>query len=109
MMRRKIKMETKINWEQWNHLKERLRDINDDLFNTRNKSINIDCKTDQILKNQQKDLCKAHALVILYNGVTDVKVYEHGEDITKGITSITIRPDRPPVIEYEKVIIDEKD
>jgi len=99
----------KINWEQWSNLRGKLRDIGEDLFDTRSKTIDINCKIDQILINQQKELCKAHGLVVLYNGITDVKVYEHGEDITKGITSITIRPDRPPVIEYEKVITDETD
>jgi hypothetical protein len=99
----------KINWEQWSDLRNKLRDIGEDLFETRNKTIDINCKIDQVLRNQQEELCKAHGLVVLYNGVTDIKVYEHGKDITKGITSITIRLDRPPVIEYEKVITDETD
>lgn len=56
-----------------------------------------------LYKNQEKGLVKDKDLVIIYDkGKT--RIYEHGEDITTGITEITFRPDSLPVIEYEKVV-----
>lgn len=51
----------------------------------------------------EKGLVEDKDLVIIHdNGET--RIYEHGEDITAGITEITFRPDSLPVIEYEKVV-----
>ena len=56
-----------------------------------------------LYKNQEKGLVKDKDLVIIHDkGKT--RIYEHGEDITTGITEITFRPDSLPVIEYEKVV-----
>lgn len=99
----------KINWEQWSDLRGKLRNIGEDIFETRNKTIDINCKIDQILKNQQEEIFKAHDLVIIYDGVNDIKVYENGKDITKGIERLTLEAGRPPRIKYDKVITGEKD
>lgn len=56
-----------------------------------------------IHKNQEKGLTEDKALVIIHDrGKT--RVYEHGKDITAGISEITLRIDALPVIEYEKVV-----
>ena len=56
-----------------------------------------------LYKNQEKGLVKDKDLVIIHDkGKT--RIYEHGEDITTGITEITFRSDSLPVIEYEKVV-----
>lgn len=63
-----------------------------------NKKIN-----ETILENQYKDITKNNELVIIYNkGKT--RVYEKGEDISKGITEIHFTADNVPTIEYEKSI-----
>ena len=63
-----------------------------------NKKIN-----ETILENQYKDITKNNELVIMYNkGKT--RVYEKGEDISKGITEIYFTADNAPTIKYEKSI-----
>ena len=87
-----------------NDLFRKIEKLENEVWELHKDNVTKNVHLEQILKNQQEKISKAHPLVIIYNGVSDIRVYENGKDITKGITNIFLDVDRPPVIEYKKVV-----
>jgi hypothetical protein len=86
-------------------LRSLLKNIQNQVWENEKELVNQKVYIEQILKNQQEEIAKAHDYVIIVDGVNNIKVYEKGQDITKGIKEITITTDRVPKIEYEKEMI----
>lgn len=92
------------NYEQLARIEHEAKLAREYSFDNYNYLVDIKVKIDQILKNQQEEIFKAHDLVIIYDGVNSIKVYENGRDITEGIERLTLEAGRPPRIEYDKVL-----
>lgn len=86
-------------------LRNLLKNIQEQVWENHRDLVNQQVYIEQILKNQQVELTKAHDYVIIVDGVNNIKVYEKGQEITKGIKEITITTDRMPTIQYEKEML----
>ena len=63
----------------------------------------IESKLQVIINNQEKNIIDTYDVVILSsNGIT--RVYDHGKEITDGVSELTFSVDKFPTIKYEKKI-----
>ena len=88
------------------NLKTEIRTIKEQLWENEKQIIKQQTYIEQILKNQQNEIMKAHDYVVIVDNINNVKVYEKGKDITNGITNIKIAVNEIPTIEYEKVMLE---
>jgi hypothetical protein len=73
------------------------------LANIEEKMFSIEDKLQKIVDNQEKGIANTYDLVILSsNGIT--RVYDHGKEITDGVSELTFSVDNFPTIKYEKKI-----
>ena len=73
------------------------------LANIEEKMFSIENKLQKILDTQEKGVASTYDIVILSsNGIT--KVYDHGKEITDGVSELTFSVDNFPTIKYEKKI-----
>lgn len=73
------------------------------LANIEKKMFSIEDKLKKIVDTQEKGVANTYDIVILSsNGIT--RVYDHGEEITDGVTELTFSVDNFPTIKYEKKI-----
>lgn len=63
----------------------------------------IESKLQVILNNQEKNIIDTYDVVILSsNGIT--RVYDHGKEITDGVSELTFSVDNFPTIKYVRKI-----
>lgn len=73
------------------------------LSNIEEKIFSIEDKLQKIVDNQEKGIANTYDLVILSsNGIT--RVYDHGKEITDGVSELIFSVDELPTIKYEKKI-----
>lgn len=73
------------------------------LANIEEKMFSIENKLQKILDTQEKGVANTYDIVILSsNGIT--RVYDHGKEITDGVSELTFSVDNFPTIKYEKKI-----
>lgn len=82
--------------EMANWRDRRLADIEEKIFS-------IEDKLQKIADTQEKGIANTYDIVILSsNGIT--RVYEHGKEITDGVSELTFSVDKFPTIKFEKKI-----
>ena len=73
------------------------------LANIEEKMFSIENKLQKILDTQEKGVANTYDIVILSsNGIT--RVYDHGKEITDGVSELTFSVDNFPTIKFEKKI-----
>lgn len=73
------------------------------LANIEEKMFSIENKLQKILDTQEKGVANTYDVVILSsNGIT--RVYDHGKEITDGVSELTFSVDNFPTIKYVRKI-----